>query len=262
MSSSFFKRAATFGALTLALSVGGKARAQDAGGMPDLSDFAGAIAGAAQAAPPKKAAPAPQGGFKSGLNVPRVKPGEGARSVARALREKVQAQYGDKLDPKFVAALQSLEDAMPKVLTGVEGEMGKQGFAPRDMGNAYAFAFLQLHEDATGTKTPDAPSTVAARTLSKAVSMAWGDKYKTLQPAQQETAYESLIAATALNSLLIQTFDEAGKKDEADTMRQGSAQIFETLVGVPPTQVVISPEGQLSGLLPAKTDDAPATDGN
>ena len=223
--------------------------------MPDLSDFAGAIAGAASAAPPKKAPAIPKTGFSSGLAVPKIKPGVGIKAVARTFREKVQQTAGAKATPQFLGALQQIEDTMPKMLTAVEGEMTRLKFAPRDMGNAYAFVFLTLHDDATGTETPEKQSVVAARTLSTAVARYWGPKFKTLAPAQKEQMYESLIGAAILNSLFIKAFEQAGKKDEAATMRNSSAQLFQTLVGVPPTQVEIGPDGQLSGL---KADDAPA----
>jgi len=244
-----FLKFAVMGALIVGAST---ARAQ--GGMPDLSDFAGAIAGVAEKAPPAKAAPAPKGGFSSGLTVPRVRPGEGARAIGHELRVKVEAKGGPQ------PALKALEDAMPHALSDLEAQFQKLGFAPRDMGNAYAYAFLDLHDNAVGAETPQAASLVAARTLSTAVAKVWGPKFKTLSPAAKEQMYESLIMSTTLNTALTQQFAKAGKTKEAAAMRQTSAQLFQTLVGVPPTQVEIGPDGQLSGLTKDKPADAPASD--
>jgi len=148
-----FSQLAVLGTLIVGAST---ARAQ--GGMPDLSDFAGAIAGAAEKALPTKVAPTPKTGFSSGLFVPRVRPGEGARAIGHELRAKVEAKGGPQ------PALKALEDAMPKALTDLEAQFQKLGFAPRDMGNAYAYAFLDLHDNAVGADTPQAASLVAART--------------------------------------------------------------------------------------------------
>jgi len=92
------------------------------------------------------------------------------------------------------------------------------------------------------------------------IGKVWGPKFKTLSPAAKEKMYESLIMATTLNTALTQQFAKAGKAKEAAAMRQTSAQLFQTLVGVPPTQVEIGPDGQLSGLSKDKPADTPATD--
>ncbi len=223
--------------------------------MPDLSDFAGAIAGAAEAAPPPKAVAPPKGGFSSGLAVPRVHPGEAARAIGHELRVKVEAKTGPS------APLKALEDGMPGALKEIEAQFQKLGFAPRDMGNAYAYVFLDLHDNAVGVDTPQAPSLAAARTLSTVIGKVWGPKFKTLPPAQKEQIYESMIMATTLNTALTKQFVKAGKTKDADTMRQTSAQLFQTLVGVPPAQVEIGPNGELTGLKPdAPATEAPATD--
>ena len=222
---------------------GSGAKAQPgASGMPDLSDFAGAIAQSAEAAPAK--APAKGGLFKSGLPVPSIQPGETARGIGRQLREAAAKVGGPE------AALKQLEDALPQVLLALEAELEKKGFAKRDMGVAFAIALLDMYETATKTKVPDKPSEIAARTLATAVATHWGPNYLKLEPAAKEKMYESVIMATALNTLLAQQFEAAGKTEEADTMRQGSAQLFQTLIGVPPAQVKIAEDGTISGLSP------------
>lgn len=232
--------------LTALLAVGfsllsSSAKAQPgASGMPDLSDFAGAIAQSAEAPPAK--APDKPGLFKSGLPVPSVKPGETARDLGRQLREGIEKQSGPQ--PAFA----QLEAALPQILSALEGEIEKNGFAKRDMGVAFAVSVLDMYETATKTKVPDAPSKVAIRTLATAIATHWGPKYLALKPEQKEKMYESIIMATILSTLLAQQFEAAGKTDEADTMRQGSAQLFQTLIGVPPAQVKIAEDGTISGL--------------
>lgn len=212
--------------------------------MPDLSDFAGAIAKSAQA-PPKAAKAAPNEKFKSGMAVPSVKPGEAAREVGRKFRLEAE-KNGGAHEP-----LQQLEDALPAVLTGLEGAFEKNGFAKRDMGVAYGYVFIDLYENATAQTVPEAPSKVAMRTLGTAIAQHWGPKFAALPAADKENLYESLIISTSLNTLLTQQFAEAKKDDEASALRQTSAQLFEQLIGVPPAQVTISAEGQISGLAPA-----------
>lgn len=223
------------------------ARAQPgASGMPDLSDFAGAIAKSAEA-PPKKAA-ASTGVFKSGLPVPSVKPGEAARGVGRQFREAGVKAGGPE------AALKQLEDALPQVLVALEAAFEKNGFAKRDMGVAYAYAVLDLYETANKVTVPEKPSAVAVRTLATAVAKHWGPRYLKLAPAAKEKMYESIIIATSLNTLLAQQFDQAGKTDEADQMRAVSGQLFETLMGVPAAQMKISADGRISGLSEAAAE--------
>lgn len=232
-------------------------RAQTAaGGMPDLSDFAGAIAQNAEAAPPKKAAPTPKGGFVSGLTVPNVKPGEAAREVGRDFRLKMEEIGGDNPEiEKMKPALEALEKAMPAVLKAIEGELVKKGLASRDMGTAYAFAFLQLREDATGKTTTDTQDKVAGRTLSSAIGKVWGPKWAEVAPEARESMYEKIIIATALNNILIEQFKAAGKDDEAASIRQTSGDLFKTLVGVAPQDVTIADDGRISGLQPDAEPD-------
>jgi len=241
---------AVFGALLLLCP---PARAQG-GGMPDLSDFAGAIAGAVDNAPPKKVATTPKGGFSSGLIVPRIKPGEGARAVGHTIRAAIEKQSGPQ------PAFKQLEDALPGVLTETEKQFVRLGFAPRDMGTAYAFAFIELRDNATGGNTPDATAKIAGRSLSSAIGKFWGPKFKNVKPADKESMYETLITATLLNSLFTQQFEKAGKKTEAQTFRGASAKLFEQLVGVPASQVEIGPDGQISGLKKDAPAEAPATE--
>ena len=236
------KRAAIIGALLLGAS-GTPSRAQEAGGMPDLSDFAGAIAKSAQAAPKKPAANAK---FKSSMPVPSVEPGEGARAIGRKLREVGEANGGP------VEALKQLEDAMPAVLKALEEAFEKNGVAKRDMGVAYGYVFIDLYENATGKTVPEAPSKVAMRTLGTAISQHWGTKFNALDPAVRENLYESLIMSTTLNTLLTKQFAEAKKDEEVASMRKTSADLFEQLVGVPPAQVKFAANGQISGLAPAQ----------
>lgn len=251
MRTHFFKRS---GAVLL-LSIGlwtAPSRAQvAASGMPDLSDFAGAIAQKAEAAPPKKAAPTPKDGFVSGLTVPRVKPGEAAREIGRDFRLKMEEiGAGSPEIEKMKPALEALEKAMPAVLKAIEGELVKKGFAARDMGTAYAFAFLQLREDATGKTTTDTQDRVAGRTLSSAIGKVWAPKWAEIAPATREAMYEKIITATALNNILIEQFKAAGKTNEADSIRQTSGELFKTLVGVAPEEVTIADDGRISGLQP------------
>ena len=240
----YLSRVAGFVAVGLGLLISGSgAQAQPgASGMPDLSDFAGAIAQSAEA-PPKKAE-AKGGLFKSGLPVPSVQPGETARDLGRQFREAGVKAGGPE------AALKQLEDALPQVLVALEGELEKKGFAKRDMGVAFAVSILDMYETATKIKVPDAPSEIAARTLATAVATHWGPNYLKMEPAAKEKMYESIIMATALNTILAQQFEAAGKTDEANSMRQTSAQLFETLIGVPPAQVKIAEDGTISGLSP------------
>lgn len=236
------KGAALLGVMAVGLgAVGGSARAQDGGGVPDLSDFAGAIARSAQA-PPAKSEPRAGEAWKSGMAVPSVKPGEGARGIGRKFRLEGEKNGAPR------EALQQLEDAMPKILVALEDAFEKNGFSKRDMGVAYAYVFIDLYENATSQSVPEAPSKVAMRTLGTAISTHWGPKFATLEPADRESLYESLIISTSLTTMLTQQFDEAGKADEAKAMRQSSAQLFETLIGVPPAQVKIAEDGTISGL--------------
>lgn len=242
MRTKYLSRVAGFLAVGFGLLIGGSGvQAQPgASGMPDLSDFAGAIAKSAEA-PPKKA-DAKGGLFKSGLPVPSVQPGETARDLGRQFREAGVKAGGPE------AALKQLEAALPQILSALEGEIEKNGFAKRDMGVAFAISVLDMYETATKTKVPDAPSKVAIRTLATAIATHWGPKYLALKPEQKEKMYESIIMATILSTLLAQQFEAAGKTDEANTMRQGSAQLFQTLIGVPPAQVKIAENGTISGL--------------
>lgn len=220
-------------------------------GMPDLSDFAGAIAQKVEAAPPQKAAPTPKGGFASGLAVPRVKPGEAARGVGHDFRLKMEEADGGKPETaQMKQALAALEDAMPAILTGLEGEFSKRGLAPRDMGTAYAFAFLQLREDATGKTTTDTQDRVVGRTLSSAIGRVWAPKWAKIAPDAREVMYEKIITVTALNNVLIEQFKAAGKSDEEAAIRRASGDLFKTLVGVSPQEVNIASDGRISGLKP------------
>ena len=215
-----------------------------------MSDFAGAIAQKAEAAPPKKALPAPKTGFASGLVVPRVKPGQAARAVFTVLRDKTEeAAVTQPEMSKVLPALKELEMQAPTILKAMEKELLLQyGFAPRDMGTAYAFAFLSLHESATGRKTTDIQDKAAGHTLSSAIGTYWAAKWKPLTPAAKEQMYESLLMSSALTQLLIEQFEKANKTEEVATLRAGAGETFETLVGVSPENVQIAADGRISGL--------------
>ena len=224
------------------------ARAQAGAGMPDLSDFAGAIASTARSAPVVAAAKAdkPNAVFSTGLSVPRVKPGSGAAEVGKTFREAGVKAGGPE------AALKELEAAMPKYLVAIEGEMTKNKVAPRDMGVAVAVSLMQLHKDATKSELPEKADDVATKTLALATAKVWGPNFKKLPAAQQENLYEKLMMSAFLNALLIAQFDAAGKTEDADAMRQASGELFETLVGVPASSMKVSDDGVISGLAPDK----------
>ena len=238
----------TQGALALTLLLPNlPARAQ--GGMPDMDDFGGAIAAKVEAAP-KKAIAIPKTGFASGLAVPRVKPGQAARGVFKELRAKTEEAAVTQPDMmKVVPALKELEMQAPAILKEMEKQLlTKYGFAPRDMGTAYAFSFLSLHESATGQKTTDVQDKAAGRTLSSAIGQYWAPKWKPLTPAAKEKMYETLLMSSALTSLLIESMTTAKRDDEVATLRAGAGETFEKLVGVSPEGVKIAADGRISGL--------------
>lgn len=235
------------GAIALASSTN-PARAQ--GGVPDMDDFGGALAAKAEAAPPKKLPPTPATGFSSGLTVPRVKPGQAARGVFAELRAKTEEAAVTQPDMmKVVPALKDLEKQAPTILKEIEKQLlVKYGFAPRDMGTAYAVSFLTLHESATGQKTTDAQDKAAGRTLSSAVGQFWAPKWKGIAPAEKEKLYESMLMSSALTSLLIESMTTAKRDEEVATLRATAGETFEKLVGVSPEQVKIAADGRISGL--------------
>ena len=242
------------GALALSLFFSGSV-AQAQGGVPDMSDFAGASAQAAivkraEAAPPKKLAPAPATGFASGLVVPRVKPGQAARGVFTELRRKTEEAAVTQPEMlKVIPAIKELEKQAPAILKEVEKALLVQkGFAPRDMGTAYAFTFITLWSSATGEKTTDMQDKAAGRTLSSAVGTYWAPKWKKVAPADKERLYESLLMSSALSSSLIEEFEKAGKTEEVATLRATAGETFEKLVGVSPENVKIGADGRISGL--------------
>ena len=224
------------------------ANAQMAAGVPDLSDFAGAIAKSAQSAPPATAKTDMKAGtiFKTDLAVPKVKPGSGASEIGRMFRVEGVKAGGPE------AALKEIEAAMPKILVAVEGELTKNNFAPRDMGVAMGVSIIQLYKDATGTALSDDAEAVATKSFATAVAKNWGPNFKTMAPAAQEQMYEKILMSTALNSMLISQFAEAGKTDEADSLRAVSGEMFEKLVGVPASEMTVGDDGRISGLAPEK----------
>ncbi len=147
----------------------------------------------------------------------------------------------------------------------MEAECKKRGYAPRDMGTAYALAFLQLRESATGKTTTEAQDTAVVRTVSKVIPGIMGAKWRTLTPAHKEKMYETTLMGAAINGIIIEQLVKTGDATRLEAQRKDAADAFKTLVGVPPAQVEISPEGQISGTVPlnegsAANTEAPATD--
>jgi hypothetical protein len=110
-------------------------------GVPDLSDFAGAIGKSVESgAAPKSATPGAV--FSSGLKVPSVKPGATATDIAKQLWVSIEKQSGPQ------PSLAKMEAGMPQLLTGLEDFLVKNELAKRDLGVAYAYAFLTDWETA------------------------------------------------------------------------------------------------------------------
>jgi hypothetical protein len=85
-----------------------------------------------------------------------------------------------------------------------------------------------------------------------AIAKHWGPKYNALTPAAKEKMYESLMISTVMLSTFAEQFEKAGKTQDAAGIRQSAGQLFEKLVGVPASQVKISPGGKITGLGDAK----------
>ena len=256
-----FLRLAVLG--TLILGASSSARAQ--GGMPDLSDFGGAIEKKSQTLAAQK--PAPNAGiFKTSLSVPIVKPGATASALIRQMRLKIEEM--DKANPgvakpEFIQAYADLEKQMPQILSAIEAEMGKQKLAKRDMGVAAGLVFTTLWETANDKEVAD-PNNVAVRAMASVAETAWAPKWKTLSPADKEKLYENLLMSAAFQSLMAGQFKEAGKTEDEAGFRESAATMFETLIGVPASQVQIADDGQISQMeaADAAPADAPATDEN
>ena len=228
-------------------------------GAPDMSDFGGAIAQGVEDAPQAKPAPAPKGGISSGLTVPRVKPGTGAHEMFETMRQKVRDAGATNPEMlKILPAYDDMEKQTPAILTAMEAECTKRGFAPRDMGTAYALAFLQLRESATGKTTTEAQDTAVVRTVSKVIPGIMGAKWKTLTPAHKEKLYETTLMGAAINGMIVEQLVKTGDAERLAAQRQDAADAFKQLVGVPPEQVEISPEGQISGTVPLAPEDGAA----
>lgn len=261
MKHSKFLRFAVLGALLLGAT--SSARAQ--GGMPDLSDFGGAIEKKSQTLAAQKTAP-DAGVFKTSLSVPSVKPGTTASNLIRQMRLKIEEM--DKANPgvakpEFIKAYADLEKQMPQILSAIEAEMGKQKLARRDFGVAAGVVFTTLWETANDREVAD-PDNVAVRAMASVAETAWAPKWKTLSPADKEKLYENLLMSAAFQSLMAGQFKEVGKTEDETGFRESAASMFETLVGVPASQVQIADDGQISqmeaaGAAPA---EAPATDEN
>ena len=253
MKQSKFLRFAVLGALILGAT--SSARAQ--GGMPDLSDFGGAIEKKSVALAAQK--PAPNAGvFQTSLSVPTVKPGAAASALIHQMRLKIEEL--DKANPgvakpEFIQGYADLEKQMPQILLGIEAEMTKQKLAKRDMGVAAGLVFTTLWETANDREVGDKADGVAIRAMASVADQAWAPKWKTLAPADKEKLYENLLMSAAFQSLMAGQFKEAGKTEDETGFRESAAAMFETLVGVPPSQVEIAPDGQISGM--EATDAAP-----
>jgi hypothetical protein len=204
-------------------------------GLPDLSGISGSISGAI--------APKPSGTFSSGLKVPSVNPGTAAKGIGRQLRTTIEEKTGQKN-----AALQALEDEMPKALEKIEAGLQGLGMAKRDLGVAAGYFFITSYETATGKTIPQEASLAAGRTVAKVVGERWGGKFKSLSAARQESMYETLlIAPTLLNEFATQ-FEKVGKTEDAKGMRQASAAMFQKLIGASPDSIRIDGTGRISGL--------------
>lgn len=255
---------ARFGATLIlgALLCASSSRAQT-GGAPDMSDFGGAIAQGVEDAP--STAPVTKGPIASGLVVPRVKPGTGAHDLFEQMRQRVREAGATNPEMlKILPAYNDIEKQAPAILTAFEAELKKQGFAPRDMGTAYAVAFLQLRESATGKTTTPAQDKAVGRTVARVIPGIMGAKWKTLTPAHKEKLYETTLLAAAIQTLLIEQLVKSGDTQRLVAQRKDAADAFKQLVGVPPEQIEISDEGQISGTVPVASENGantPETDG-
>ena len=204
--------------------------------LPDLSGLAGAIE-SAQAAP----APPPPGTlFRTGLAVPPVHPGETARGIGRRFREGVERQKGPS------AAMQKLEDAMPGLLASFETHMTRQGFARRDLGVALGVFFTVNWKNAAGQTLSDSAEAAAVRSVAALAAGKYKAKFAAMPPAQREKTYESLLTTSLLLNALAQSFDKAGKAQEASSMRGAAGRLFEKVIGLPPAQVTIAADGRIT----------------
>lgn len=237
-------------AVFLAAPVSAQMGAQD---LPDLSGIASAIEKSVSAppAPPKGKL------FQSGLPVPSVNPGETARDIGRQLREATERQTGPN------PAMQKLEAGMPQLLSGLEAQIETKGFAKRDLGVASGVFFTETWQTATKQNLSDPAEAAAVRAVAEAAATRYKARYAALLPAAREKTYESLLVSTALMSIFAQTFDKAGKTQEAAGIRQTAGALFTKVVGVPPSQVHISADGRITdaapeGAVPAPPPQAPA----
>lgn len=223
-------------AFALALALPGAANAQLGGeALPDLSGISGAISGTV--------APKTTGTFSSGLKVPSVSPGAAAKGIGRQLRTGVEAKTGQKN-----AGLLALENEMPQTLAKIETALQGLALAKRDLGVAVGYFFVTSYEAATGRTVPEKASIAAGKTVAKAVGARWAARFKAIEPAQQESMYETLLVTPTLLSALATQFDKVGKTQDAQGMRQASAAIFEKLIGTAPSAVKIDDNGIITGL--------------
>ncbi len=216
------------------------ANAQIGGGVPDLSGFADEIA-SSFSTDPKGASKSADGKFKSGLSVPSVTPGAAARGIGKQLREALEK--GGKKE-----GTAAIETEMPETLKKLEAGLEQVGLAKRDMGVAVAYAFIYNWETATGQTIPEKPSMIAAKNVATAIGKHWGPKFAKMTPESKEKMYESLLISTTLFNAFAQQFDKAGKTEDAASIRKTAGQMFEKLIGVPPSQVKIDAQGKITGL--------------
>ena len=229
-------------------------------GAPEMSDFGNAIAQGVEDAPAPDATKA-TGPIASGLVVPRVKPGTGGRDMFEKMRQKVREAAETQPEMlKILPAYTEIEKQAPAILTAFEAELKKQGFAPRDMGTAYTVAFLQLRENATGKTTTPAQDKAVGRTVARIIPGIMGAKWKTLTPAHKEKLYETTLLAAAIQTLIIEQLVKTGDAERLAAQRKDAADAFKQLIGVPPEQVEISDEGQISGTVPVVDEENAAAE--
>ena len=210
--------------------------AAQVGDLPDLSAVAAQVEDGA--APP----PAGPGPARSGLDVPRVAPGEGAVGVVRD----VQALAGDDTPPQ---AFDALAGAMPNLLALLDAQLASVGLEPRDLGVAAGFAFVTLWETALDRTVSQEASLAAARTVARAAGDHWAGPYRALAPADQERAYEALLVGP---SLLESLADQLGQAGAAAPVRAAAGASFRAVFGVPPQAVTVGADGRVSGLAAAR----------
>ena len=215
--------------------------------LPDLSGLAGAIEKSARTMPK----PASGSVFASGLPVPSVRPGEGAKSFVRQLRQAMEKNGVPN------PAMRKLEDAMPATLAGFETYLVKHGLAKRDLGNALGVFFVENWKTATRKSLSDTGEVSAIRSVSAAAAGKYKARFAAMTPAGKEKTYETLIASTIVLNQFAEAFDKIGKSSDAASMRRAAGTLFTKVVGTPPSGVKIAADGRISGAASAGTASSP-----